>query len=520
MISPPRTWPIADGARWRCVIKRQLPGSGWWFAAALALVLGGAVGCDDEQKYVLNFSHKNHVEEYEVACADCHGEVTGGAFASPGHAACFDCHEDWMDTDKVSEKTCGECHKERDLKELSALEAPESTAVEAGVFVHTAALSNRCADCHGGVLTEESFRVPEMKRGDRRRIREAAHQWGLDCTACHENMDPTTPPPSHDLNWERRHGGYSVENKNLCGLCHAEQSCRECHQETMPTSHNNLWRLKTHGMEAAWDRARCQVCHEEDSCTACHADTRPQSHNANWEKTHCLQCHPSDATGTGCSFCHEGGLDAHPDPHPMNWESAHCRNCHAGSPEAEQCKICHEGAGLDTHPNPHSAGFERNHCGSCHNGISGVSCAACHGGDLLEDHPNPHSSSFERNHCSSCHNGINGVSCSECHGGDILDEHPNPHSAGFENNHCDSCHNGLNGVSCETCHGADLIDGHPNPHPGSFKQTHCNSCHAGSGAQECELCHEGGSSVLVHEDFWPDVHNRFGDQVPCSTCHF
>jgi hypothetical protein len=26
--------------------------------------------------------------------------------------------------------------------------------------------------------------------------------------------------------------------------------------------------------------------------------------------------------------------------------------------------------------------------------------------------------------------------------------------------------------------------------------------------------------VLVHEDFWPPVHDRFGDQANCYDCHY
>jgi len=417
--------------------------------AACLMTITVMSGCKEEDpNYYLYFSHETHVNEYDASCSDCHGESTDGRFTKPSHASCVDCHDDWIETAKISEKTCGQCHKERNLEELAELEAPEPTLAVGGAFVHTEALTDRCNECHGTLFGDKLFKVPELRRGEILRIRDEAHQWNMACDACHVDMDQEIPPPNHNQNWMRRHGALGQETDNTCGMCHQEESCSECHQEVMPDSHNNIWRLKTHGIEAAWDRARCQVCHEEDSCTACHEEVRPRSHNAAWERNHCMQCHQSSAAGTGCYFCHGIGLDDHPNPHPVNWRSGHCQRCHDGSPEGDQCGICHD-TGLDSHPNPHRAGYEKTHCNGCHQDAS-----------------------------------YNGVSCSACHGGDLTENHPNPHSAGFEN-------------------------------------SHCNTCHAGSPqSEQCAICHEGGNSVLVHEDFWPPVHDRFGDQANCYDCHY
>lgn len=422
---------------------RRIP---WWMTVAVAGALAVSAGCDKKGEYRLHFSHFTHVTKYEASCADCHGPAAAGRHVRPTHAACVDCHEDWMDKKSISEETCGQCHKKRDLKELGAMEPPEPVAAPAGVFVHTDALTNRCAECHVGVMGEKMTQVPRMTRGDVLRIREGAHRSGGDCRACHVGMDPGTPPPNHGVNWMRRHGQAGAQPDNACSVCHKEQTCRECHQETMPASHNNLWRQKTHGIEAAWDRGRCRVCHEEDSCVACHSEVRPQSHTAAWRETHCRQCHPNSAAGTGCSLCHEGGLDAHPDPHPAGWRTGHCTGCHNGTPEGEQCKTCHEGAGLGSHPNPHAANWRSRHCTECHEGA------------------------------------IGGVSCGACHGGNLADNHPNPHNAGF-------------------------------------RRSHCHSCHEGAAASECTVCHRGGSSVLVHQGFWPPVHDRFGGAANCFDCH-
>ena len=401
------------------------------FSQSVAFVLLSILltGCDKD-KARLAFSHNLHVTENGMACTDCHGKMTAGQFAAAGHAACKECHGDWIDTKEIGAKTCGVCHKVKDLKALPKAEvakAATNTVAEAGsVFRHSDALTNRCAECHGALLDKKLSQVPELTRAEKIRIRERAHRWGLSCIACHEDMNRTTPPPSHSQNWTRRHGTLGTEPDNACGMCHTKESCRECHQVTKPASHNDLWRLKTHGTQAAWDRRRCQVCHREDTCTACHADTRPQSHNAGWQQNHCLNCHPSQSTGTGCTMCHKVAIESHPNPHAAGWLNTHCDNCHLSATMAGPCSVCHKGiTSASSHPNPHSAGWQDAHCGSCHAGSpEAQQCGVCHGFTTVSGHPNPHNVGWQDNHCFSCHPGSPTDQCSTCHaGGSSLQVH-------------------------------------------------------------------------------------------------
>jgi hypothetical protein len=385
------------------------------------LVLGTALaalailsGCDKDG-YKLAFSHHLHVTENGVACSDCHGKMTEGRFAAPGHTACKECHGDWIETKEIGANTCGMCHKVKDLKKLPKSEyaKPVSNAVSkvGGVFRHTDALSNRCAECHGYLMDKKLSGVPQMTRGDKIRIREHAHRSGLDCSACHVDMDPRTPPASHRQNWTRRHGALGMQPDKACGVCHREESCRECHQVTKPASHNNLWRLKTHGIQAAWDRERCLVCHQQESCDACHASTPPQSHNGDWlRRNHCNNCHPSQSTGTGCTVCHKTNLESHPNPHSAGWLKQHCNRCH--EPEVQNCGACHGFTTLDAHPNPHSVGWEDRHCYACHPGTPAADqCAVCHpGGNSLLVHQsfwppfhNRFGGSVDVSICYECH---------------------------------------------------------------------------------------------------------------------
>ena len=444
------------------------------------------VGCNKDDDYRIAFSHNLHVTENGIACSDCHGKMTDGRFSIPTHASCKDCHEDWIATQKIDAKTCGMCHKIKDLRELS-LDKPGKLPPETSrIFVHTAALTNRCADCHGMLLEKKIVRVPEMTHPIKAGIREKAHRWGMDCAACHTGLDRSTPPPNHRQNWMRRHGALGIEPDNVCGVCHSEQSCRECHQVTMPASHNNLWRLKTHGMQAEWNRSRCLVCHQQDSCDACHADTRPQSHNAGWRQNHCLNCHPSKSTGSGCTVCHETTISSHPNPHAAGWRDQHCNSCHAGSPEQQTCSVCHGwGGGLSGHPDPHGAGWLTQHCDSCHPGSPDAQ------------------------------------QCGVCHGGGIIEGHPSPHPAGWLSQHCNNCHAGApNADKCAICHvGVTSVANHPNPHSAGWRERHCSSCHEGTPeANQCAVCHPGGNSSQIHSSFWPIFHNHMNTKN-CSFCH-
>lgn len=371
----------------------------------LAVLL--VAGCNEESSYQLSFNHKMHVEDFELSCADCHGDVSGGRFQAPSHDSCIDCHEDWIKAE-VEEDTCGNCHKVEDLVGWAARPPAEPEQVVAGVFVHTEALAGSCLDCHGQLFGDDVDRVKPLSRDEVIALRDRAHRSGMECSACHVGMDPDIPPPSHDLNWERTHGEWGLRSDNACSVCHTEQSCRECHQESMPVSHNNLWRLKTHGIEAAWSRDRCEVCHEQDSCNACHAEVQPVSHRAGWIQSHCDQCHLDSAAGTGCAMCHESSLGDHPNPHRPNYRSTHCDSCHVESQQMD-CGACHDFSGLRDHPNPHSAGFRYTHCNSCHEGSSSQQeCGACHEGAgsvcLHEDFWPPVHDRF------GCE-----VSCGECH---------------------------------------------------------------------------------------------------------
>lgn len=306
------------------------------------LFLGAALfllaGCD-EKEYGLKFSHYLHVEDNGMDCGDCHGEPGTPDFNSISHQTCLDCHDE-PEAEEIGPETCGMCHQEKQLPMLEDWKTgPEKPS--RGIFVHTEALAGRCTDCHKGLLDENLAMVPEMTRSDVVALRDSAHDSGQDCLTCHVDMARDQAPSSHDHVWMKRHGMLGMQDNASCSVCHAEDSCMECHSIMQPASHNNLFRRQTHGTLAAWNRDSCQVCHEEDSCASCHANSRPMSHVGRWaasgmKPTHCIGCHNTSAPGDGCATCHEGGNDVL--LHEKYWGGAPIDH---NQPGIENCYICH-----------------------------------------------------------------------------------------------------------------------------------------------------------------------------------
>jgi hypothetical protein len=227
------------------------------------------------------FSHKTHVAQYGLSCAECHGDVASSA-AVPAGA-------------RVTMAECTRCHEER------------------------AGRRDDCAACHRDIRAE---RAPEDHfRNWRRRhgqIVEAeggaeaarctlCHEQELDCTACHRDE----APENHTNYWRQRGHGIVVRmDRSRCSTCHQPDFCDRCHQETAPRSH-----VASFG--SPMDR-HCLTCHlplGTDNCAVCHRAT--PSHALAAPKP------PDHSPGMNCRQCH--GLTA-PLPHPDKGDD--CNTCH------------------------------------------------------------------------------------------------------------------------------------------------------------------------------------------------
>jgi hypothetical protein len=93
-------------------------------------------GYDQDKRGPVNFTHKKHAEDYQVACAECHHEYENGKNVwkeTDPVKKCVECHdpvEKKGDVDKLQtafHNNCQGCHKE-----LKDKEAP----------------FRKCTDCH------------------------------------------------------------------------------------------------------------------------------------------------------------------------------------------------------------------------------------------------------------------------------------------------------------------------------------------------------------------------------------
>jgi hypothetical protein len=226
------------------------------------------------------FSHRVHVQEYGLGCADCHGDVGSSAVIPPDSA--------------VPKDECMGCHAERGKR-------------------------NDCAACHR--LIDRSWRPPshdnawEMRHGDVMRSGDTAsanrcemcHTETTSCRTCHEQQAPR----DHTHYWRLRGHGIAVSiDRERCETCHRTDFCTTCHAETRPISHRA-------GYGSPQNR-HCANCHfpaRQAGCETCHKE--PSSHLLatplpSWHlpSMNCRACHgqgvplPHFDSGDTCTLCH------------------------------------------------------------------------------------------------------------------------------------------------------------------------------------------------------------------------
>jgi hypothetical protein len=297
------------------------------------------------------FSHRFHVVEKKLDCADCHADYEESDEAGmPFPEICEPCHSD-LDKGKPP------------LERASALFPPEGEPAwtlvtklpEEVIFSHRVHHEKKveCSECHRGVSESEAvssrLAIGKPECMDCHARRGASNE----CAVCHQTIRKDVAPESHGLAWMRTHGQAVRSDRRTrsdCSLCHAEASCSSCHQEVPPQNHTNFWRQRGHGVAAAMDRDNCKACHQADYCERCHREVEPRSHMgtfASTMQTHCLSCH-APLSGESCGVCHRGTpshfLATLP---PSHNPGMNCRQCHGvGEPlphvdNGDSCISCH-----------------------------------------------------------------------------------------------------------------------------------------------------------------------------------
>ncbi len=304
----------------------------------------------------------------------------------PGKPACLSCvschtrdtenHAKWV---QPSVQRCSGCHQD-DVQKWQHSIRPAIAKVPAGkhiVFGHEQHLAmpeikGQCVTCHEGAVGIEGGAplFPSMESC----LSCHHHREEFDaneCTTCHRPQDLRgLKPTSHDLVWNRRHGGEARSAPQGCATCHAQTMCDSCHDSSKPlgvatrnpdqleaTLVHRFDFLSRHPLEARLQPGQCVTCHAKTECDACHitrgvsgaveggasphpigwasgvgASTNLHGPAARRDIGSCASCH-DQGPATNCVRCHRVGATGG-SPHAVGWRSSEPTT-------APQCVVCH-----------------------------------------------------------------------------------------------------------------------------------------------------------------------------------
>lgn len=276
-----------------------------------------------QEKDTLLFSHKYHVMEEEMECADCHAvdqSITGMDNLLPAKEVCADCH------DVNDEESCNTCHSS-----VTSASGTVGITEYSQLFSHeTHVQANlECAACHGDVAQidmGDHFEIPDMMECmDCHQTQTVANE----CLTCH-TPEERLKPLNHDLAFLKTHGNiasnsaFSVHLQKDCATCHKTQFCQDCHEgENIDRFVHPLNFEFTHALSAQGREKNCFTCHDNrEYCSSCHLsnDILPHNHTAGWTNNipgdggrhkieamidleNCMSCHDHNADQI-CQQCH------------------------------------------------------------------------------------------------------------------------------------------------------------------------------------------------------------------------
>ena len=277
-------------------------------------ILTALYAIDQYDNGAYKFSHKTHVVEEEIECADCHSNVensiTGKDNLMPSRESCLDCHE------------------ADEIVNFELLPVVEKYSEKFSHQQHIAADEN-CESCHSEVIQKEiamPYILPDMLD-----CMGCHQQKAVDirCTTCHlptDNLLPVshTPAFTHNHSDLAQNGVISISANMDCATCHTKQFCQDCHEgDNLDRFVHPLNYEVTHALEAQAKQAECAVCHtERQFCIECHAENNvlPHNHTVGWVNNFpndggrhrvealndldaCIACHEQNAELI-CATCH------------------------------------------------------------------------------------------------------------------------------------------------------------------------------------------------------------------------
>ncbi|MCU0963293.1 MAG: cytochrome c3 family protein [Pirellulaceae bacterium] len=321
-----------------------------WASATLAAFIGCAVISYRVQH--TGFSHRRHAQE-GLTCNACHyGFETEKRAGMPTYKTCLVCHGTADNRPNYP--------YELEIQKHDPAEAFASTWRSYDLKFSHATHHERaifCIQCHDAVDAADALSDAHRPAAHTCEECHIAAGIGTACDLCHERLNRSVRPPSHEgAAWMRNHGRDPAAvamrgHQDSCTLCHAQSSCNRCHQIERPADHTEYFRWQGHGIASGLERERCTVCHQEHFCVRCHRETRPRNHAiASWggsQSNHCLYCH-EPVGSENCVVCHRGTPShnaAAPlpgPPHPL--AGSNCYQCHLRPPHADNfspCTACH-----------------------------------------------------------------------------------------------------------------------------------------------------------------------------------
>jgi predicted CXXCH cytochrome family protein len=377
------------------------------------------------------FQHPAHADAVlaggdSTQCATCHQEAdaTGRmAVGPPRPDLCITCHAHAAPDHLAAEADCRGCHvplveaTTLDLARIDNFPKPASHDATDFVLGHrpdTRAVEGTCAVCHA----QESCLRCHLNGSEVAAIGVLQPDTRIALLAAGHPAVYPEPADHRRSGWAWGHADAAATDATRCANCHAQSSCRGCHQADaspaiagLPVAHaggppgvivsghqsvHPTGFATRHGTGATLSDARCVNCHEQqESCFACHAGAaQPVFHRPNYRERHasdayggdqeCASCHNTEGF---CRACHAGvgvasqgrtNIGFH-TAQPF-WLLAHgqaarqglaaCASCHA----QRDCARCHSALGA-WRVNPHGPGFT----GTGLQSRNRLACLTCHG---------------------------------------------------------------------------------------------------------------------------------------------
>jgi len=385
----------------------------------------------------LDFNHQKHLASVRqaadsVACATCHqeaGRAERMAVGPPRPDACITCHAHTADEHLAPTADCQTCHLPIvravgvTAEQINAFPRPANH--ELGDFLNThgeasRASSQTCAVCH----SQESCQRCHLNATAVPAIAALGSDARIATLTRVRGPEYPTPSTHENRSWAWTHADQAKMASATCANCHAQPSCRTCHQDSpdpaiqalptpqaggpagvvfhgeVPSVHPPGW-ATAHGPQAGTSSDGCVGCHTNQSfCMDCHQGPQIAAfHVENFRERHsasaygndldCTSCHNTEVFCRGChignGLASSGRLNvAFHNAQPF-WLLGHgqaarrgledCTACHAQS----DCMRCHSAVGA-WRINPHGTDFDAARLQDRNR----LSCLQCHLSDPLE----------------------------------------------------------------------------------------------------------------------------------------